>query len=1064
MEKKILIVNYQPRKLEQWEILFKDIDGEVLTASDGEKALNIFNELHPDIVIIDPMLPKKSGFDVIKEIKDQSPDTKVVVVASVHKGVKYQSLAKNTYHVDEFLEEPVDEDLLKEKVTQLIGFSIDSMVLEDLMGSGKPKHTNKKTGKGEVNQDNTVQNKQDSPKTAKSKEGKTSDNQLNLQQTVNSKKKKSSAKRRFEEIIEETLSGKVIDDLPKRKIKNAKPKDTEKVFTSEELFSDVISEVEESFIDQTLDSLVEEHHESSKKKKPDSVEQAIEEKLEKTLSGLKVDKKKKTKKAIIESKVSKKEEKKVDEPEKDEEPKKAKKEKGIEYGNYLLLDKVATGGMAELFKAKRRGVQGFQKIVAIKRILPHLVENEEFVTMFIDEAKLAAQLNHPNIAQIYDLGKIEDTFYIAMEYVEGHDLRKMLKKCKEKGCHIPEPIVLFVASKVLSALDYAHRKKGLDNKDLHIVHRDISPQNVILSLEGDVKLVDFGIAKAATKASQTQAGALKGKLLYMSPEQAWGEKVDKRSDLFSLGAVMYEALTGKKCFLADSEINILEKVRNVDYVPLKKVNPKVSDKTVRIIEKALTKDVKERYQSAKEMEQEILDVLNSLPYTVNERVVSEFVNALYKEDMNKLKELSEKLVIESSVLVEEKPEDKTEKESALEKEDVPVEEYSISESDIDSEDIDEIDERRANTGTVVVPNPEDLEKYEKEEIKKLEKEEKSSKTVLIIGVVIALVVVAIAGYFISTKKKAEKPKAKPQVAQSEEKPKGEEVNNPGQGNAVSPESTQQNSQKVGQTTKTEPKTAVGMEKKKQQLVEKLTKKKIAEQKKKYEEQLARQRKLLEEKRRKLEEERRKAAALEAKKKKSKPKRTNSKPKTSNVANQTKVVNNQPATSTIEKQSTTEIKPSKNQTVSSNEATTKKPQVQQQSQQNVENPVQKVENKPQKQKQPEPAKVTPVKVQQPQVKEGDLVPITDDVVKPVPVKKVKPKYTLAAKRKRVHGTIIAQGLIDENGNVVEVRILRKMRNSFGLEKEVIKALKKWKFQPATKNGVKVKVYDTFLFKF
>ncbi len=1036
MEKKILIVNYQPRKLEQWQSLFKDIEGELLTATNGEEALKIFEKSQPDIIVIDPMLPKKSGFDVIKEIKDKKPDTKIVVVASVHKGVKYQTLAKNTYHVDEFVEEPIDDNILKEKVAKVVGFSVDSMVLEELMEENKKQL---------------------------SEEKKNSDDNLNFSQKP--KKKKPSTKRRFEEIIEETLSGKVIEDLPGKKVKKPKVEEGEKVFTSEELFSDVINEVEESFIDQTLDSLVEEPKDKKKEKDIDSVEVEIEEKLEKTLSGLKVDKKKKHKKAVIESKSAtvKKEEKPDQELKKDvkeEKDEKGKKEKGIEYGNYLLLEKVATGGMAELFKAKRRGVQGFQKIVAIKRILPHLVENEDFVTMFIDEAKLAAQLNHPNIAQIYDLGKIEDTFYIAMEYVEGHDLRKILKKCKEKGCQIPEPIVLFVASKVLSALDYAHRKKGLDNKDLHIVHRDISPQNIILSLEGDVKLVDFGIAKAATKASQTQAGALKGKLLYMSPEQAWGEAVDKRSDLFSLGSVMYEALTGKKCFLADSEINILEKVRNVDYVPIREVNPRVSEKTARIIDKALTKDKEKRYQSAKEMEQDILDVLNSLPYTVNERIVAEFINALYKEDLKKIKEMGEKLVVDQVPAEEEKVETPSTVQKVVEEE-APIEDFSISESDMESEDFEEIPDRRANTGTVVVPNPEDLEKYEKEELEKLEKEEKSNKMVFIVGAIVAVILVAIIGYFISSKKKVEKPVAKTQIAQQKETETPTTVQTQStEGNNVVSE---QNQNEQTQATDTAQNVLPDIEKKKQQMIEELTKKKIEEQKKKLEQQLAAQRKALEEKRRKLEEEKKKASEKQITQPKTQ-KNTVNKPKnetkpvvTSTQANSNLTTNKPPVNENAPQKGVSE----KNKTTEATK-TVEQPQLKPETQKTtVEQPKKEVSQPSAETNIEPPAKQ---EVQQPEVKEGDLVPLTDDVVKPVPVKKVKPRYTLAAKRKRVHGTIIAQALIDENGNVVEVRVLRKMRRPYGLDKEVIKALKKWKFKTKKKNGVKVKVYDTFLFKF
>ncbi len=232
------------------------------------------------------------------------------------------------------------------------------------------------------------------------------------------------------------------------------------------------------------------------------------------------------------------------------------------FGQYEILERIASGGMAELYRARRSGVEGFQKIVAIKKILPHLADNEGFIAMFADEAKLAAQLNHPNIVHIYDLGKIEaGGYFIAMEHVEGRDLRAILESARELGMPLPVPLAVYVASKVASALDYAHRRRDGDGRDLHIVHRDVSPQNILISYEGDIKLCDFGIAKAASKVSQTESGALKGKIQYMSPEQAWGKPIDRRSDLFSLGTVLYELLTEQKLFPGESDMTVLEKVR-----------------------------------------------------------------------------------------------------------------------------------------------------------------------------------------------------------------------------------------------------------------------------------------------------------------------------------------------------------------------------------------------------------------------------------------------------------------------------------------------------------------------
>jgi serine/threonine protein kinase/CheY-like chemotaxis protein len=299
-----------------------------------------------------------------------------------------------------------------------------------------------------------------------------------------------------------------------------------------------------------------------------------------------------------------------------------------EYGNYFLLEKIAIGGMAELFKAQQRGVQGFQKIVAIKRILPHFSDNEDFVTMFIDEAKLAAQLTHPNIVQIFDLGKAGSSYYIAMEYVNGRDLRTLLRKVREYGLPFPEQAAAFVVMKVAAALDYAHRKRGFDDRELKLVHRDISPQNVILSTEGAVKLVDFGIAKAASKASHTVAGALKGKLLYMSPEQATGQPLDNRSDLYSLGLVLFELLTGERCFQADSELGVLEKVRLGRISDLQTLNPNVSKEMVAIVNRALQKGVDHRYPSARFMERDLRDYLQRQGTSIAEHDLAEYMNAL----------------------------------------------------------------------------------------------------------------------------------------------------------------------------------------------------------------------------------------------------------------------------------------------------------------------------------------------------------------------------------------------------------------------------------------------------
>ncbi len=303
---------------------------------------------------------------------------------------------------------------------------------------------------------------------------------------------------------------------------------------------------------------------------------------------------------------------------------------GETFGDYTLLDRIAIGGMAEVWRARRRGVEGFQKTVAIKKILSHLTGSKDFVTMFIDEAKLAAQLSHNNIIQIYDLGKVGDDFFIAMEHVDGKDLRSVLTAAQESSRPIPPSLGLLIVSAVASALHYAHRKRDFDNRALGLVHRDVSPQNVMVSYEGAIKLCDFGIVKAVAKASTTQLGALKGKLQYMSPEQAWGKSVDARSDIFSLGSVMFEVLTGTQLFSGDSEISVLDAVRECRIRSPREIVPEIPEEVDRIVSKALAKSPEERFQTAGDLEQEITAVLDNLRPTPSQKDLASYLHSLFE--------------------------------------------------------------------------------------------------------------------------------------------------------------------------------------------------------------------------------------------------------------------------------------------------------------------------------------------------------------------------------------------------------------------------------------------------
>jgi serine/threonine protein kinase len=271
------------------------------------------------------------------------------------------------------------------------------------------------------------------------------------------------------------------------------------------------------------------------------------------------------------------------------------------FGKYLLLERIAVGGMAEVFVAKAFGVEGFERLLAIKKILPTMSEEQEFVTMFVDEARIAVQLAHANIVQVLELGKHDDNLFIAMEYISGRDVRQLLERFRKKGEPMPIPQACTIVGKVCEALDYAHRKRDARGMPLGIVHRDVSPQNVLVSFEGDTKLIDFGIAKAESRLQRTQAGILKGKFSYMSPEQVRGLPIDHRSDIFAAGVLLWELLCGEKLFTGDSDFAVLEKVRNGAVPSPRTRNPRVSEALEKVVLKALAAEVKDRYQWASEL-------------------------------------------------------------------------------------------------------------------------------------------------------------------------------------------------------------------------------------------------------------------------------------------------------------------------------------------------------------------------------------------------------------------------------------------------------------------------------
>lgn len=282
------------------------------------------------------------------------------------------------------------------------------------------------------------------------------------------------------------------------------------------------------------------------------------------------------------------------------------------FGKYVLLERLAAGGMAEVYLAKSLGASGISKFIAVKRILPQYSENPEFVEMFKEEAKIAVNLNHGNVVSIFDFGIEKHQFFLVMEYVEGQNLRQVLNHLKKDNKHFSIDQIVYIVKEVAAGLDHAHRcLDGTTGKPLNITHRDMSPQNIMVSFEGEVKIVDFGIAKAESQMEHTRAGTIKGKFGYMSPEQADGQPVDLRTDIFSLGIVLWELLANDRLFTSNSEAGTLRKIRECQIPSLRKLNPAIPPELERICNKALAKDKSLRYQTSSAFNRDLNRFINT---------------------------------------------------------------------------------------------------------------------------------------------------------------------------------------------------------------------------------------------------------------------------------------------------------------------------------------------------------------------------------------------------------------------------------------------------------------------
>lgn len=299
---------------------------------------------------------------------------------------------------------------------------------------------------------------------------------------------------------------------------------------------------------------------------------------------------------------------------------------------YRITERIAAGGMAEVFKGVAESLQGFRKNVAIKRVLPALTKNTKFVTMFLDEARLSLFLQHANIVQVFDIGHADDTYFIVMEFVDGVDLKAILEWRRRIGRRLTIGQTIYMIMEVCKGLAYAHDLVHPETGErLNIVHRDVSPANVLLSRNGEIKLADFGLAKAASQVESTDPGVVKGKMSYLSPEAARGENVDHRADIFSVGILLYEMLTSKRLFYGDTDYQTVELVRNAKIPPIGAQNPEVEPEFEEICRKALARRVEDRFQTATDLQDALAHYLFSRGLKMIQRDIAEMVRSCIED-------------------------------------------------------------------------------------------------------------------------------------------------------------------------------------------------------------------------------------------------------------------------------------------------------------------------------------------------------------------------------------------------------------------------------------------------
>ncbi len=994
--KKVLIVETDGKVVERLNSFFSKFGFQVDIAEDGKKAIEMAKENPYDLLLTEVVIPKTDGFNLSRSIKNISDKTTVFIISGIYKGASFRQKAIHNFKADEFIEKPFSIEDLKEKIEKYMG-----------------------------------------PLDAISEEKKDSSSDEGL----------IGAEELFGDILQEVSMA-----IENEKKKQPKPSgDATQKFPS-------LKELE-----KTIE--LSEEVPSGEKRKRNIDTTDIDELLEKTLVDLKIKVPKKQKAKTLEKKPA-------SAIKTEEKQKTTVSPPKIEEEKYELLEKIAVGGMAEIYKAKQKGPVGFEKIITIKRILPFLSSDEEFITMFTDEARIAAQLSHPNIVQIFDLGKYKGDYIIAMEYVPGKDLGAILKKLRKEGKKLPYDLIAYIAVGVAEALIYAHKKKDSKGNPLNIVHRDISPQNILISFEGEVKLTDFGISKAQNKIHQTVAGGLKGKFIYMSPEQAKGEvDIDYRADIFSFGTLLYEMIALKNPFIDKSEVAILERVKNVKYVPLKEIVPDVPEELNAIVEGCLKENPKDRFSDMKAVREIIEKFLakEGINLILLKDKLAKFVSRLFPEEFKKegfaiedTREISRREAEIKKIPVkfkEEKINDKIEvdkkvaEEKPPQKEDAKIKAESKSEEEEvkvakSKEELLELFKQELGVDEKELKKAPEVQKEEvkrevdehelKAEIEEaIRSERKGFPLILIVVVFLVLGIAGGGGYLFYKNKKAfesdyvnpaqgiktivpvktaSEAFGKPLEKVIKEEVKGEEQK---QGEADQTPSQPQQLQPQIQNQPTNQNNLQANAQAQQQITQTQKPQQVAQQTQ------------------------------------SKQQITNNKIQTQQSSPQNQA---QPQKQKVQPQEQPQKQPPQTQF-------TQPAQQQKEQQTQVNEKPQTVQQEQQaKETQPQPQgtqqKITAEKQQaaeKPKLKRGDLVPLTEVDSKPKIIKKSTIRLPMRARMARVKVfRFSAMLLIDENGNVTKIRLLVK-KDPYGITDSAIKSIYKWKFSPAQKNGIKVKVW-------